>query len=91
MDDATKRILHSLNLEAKAMNKNIVQKSATMNDIPMQTEIYQQPPQPPPQPQHVPQPQQGQIPAAPSPAQQPLVQQVIQQDLEPLIERVVSL
>ena len=89
MDDATKRILHSLNLEAKAMNKNIVQKSATMNDIPMQTEIYQQPPQP--QPQHVPPPQQGQIPAAPSPAQQPLVQQVIQQDLEPLIERVVSL
>ena len=87
MDDATKRILHSLNLEAKAMNKNIVQKSATMNDIPMQTEIYQQPPQP----QHVPPPQQGQIPAAPSPAQQPLVQQVIQQDLEPLIERVVSL
>ena len=93
MDDATKRILHSLNLEAKAMNKNIVQKSATMNDIPMQTEIYHQPPhQPPqPQPQHVPPPHQGQIPAAPSPAQQPLVQQVIQQDLEPLIERVVSL
>ena len=66
-EDALKYAIHNMNTQAHSLNRDIVQKSATMQDIPLQKDIYTQPvrkPQPRPQ-----QPQPG---AAP-PAQQPQI------------------
>jgi len=82
IDPETKQFIHNLNAAAFKLNKDIVQPSATMKNIPLNKDIYEpdrpvQPP-PPPQPQGVQQP-----------VQQP-VQQVIQQDLTPLIDRITA-
>ena len=54
---AEKHFLHQLNAQAHKLNKDLVQKSATMQEIPLSKHIYsdQQPQQP--------QPQQAQPPA----------------------------
>ncbi len=100
MDLDIAKAIHDLNAQSNALNKNIVQKSATMQDVPVNREVYEEaerarqrlagnaPPQHPhpvPQQQHIPpQPQ-------PQPQPQPVVQQVVQQDLTPLIDRVTAL
>ena len=52
MDEETalKFAIHNMNTQAHGLNSNIVQKSATMQDIPLQKDIYQDPPRRP-QPQ----------------------------------------
>lgn len=90
-----KMMLHQVNADVESVNKNIVQEASALKQIPIDKTIYQsgpagaqQPvtPQPPPQaPQapYTPQPQQPQI--------HPQIQQIVQQDLSPLIDRVTSL
>ena len=73
-----------MNAMAHSLNKDIVQKSATMQDIPLAKEIYSDH-KPTPQ-QHIPQEQAPQH----SPNVQPQVN-VQSQDLTPLINRVTSL
>ena len=58
-EDAVKLAIHDMNKQAHGLNRDIVQKSATMNDIPLQKDIYKQPARHP-----VPQQQQ---PVAPQP------------------------
>ena len=53
--DDIKQMVHGLNADAFKMNKGIVQKSATMQGIPLNKEIYGTP-QPTPNPQAVPGP-----------------------------------
>jgi len=79
---AEKQFLHQLNAQAHSLNRDLVQKSATMQEIPLTKHIYsdQQPQQPPPQSQPAPQPVQ--------PVQQ--VVQPVQQDLSPLIDRITA-
>ena len=75
--------INALNKQAFQMNKNIAPNEGVKN-IPLQKEIYGQPPQPQ---QHIPQPQapvQQHIPQPQAPIQP-------QQDLSPLIDRVTSL
>lgn len=88
MDDPEiKGFIHGLNSQAYSLNKGIVQKSATTKDVPINKEIYNPTPRPVPQPQ----PQQvGQPQPHPQPQPQ-IVQQVQQQDLTPLIDRVTNL
>ena len=79
---AEKHFLHQLNAQAHSLNRDLVQKSATMQDIPLSKHIYSdhRPQQPQPQPQPAPQPVQ--------PVQQ--VVQPVQQDLSPLIDRITA-
>ena len=85
IDNETKMFLHQMNAMAHGLNKDIVQKSATMQNIPLTKEIYNDH-KPRPQQQHIPQQQAPQI----SPNVQPQVN-VQSQDLTPLINRVTSL
>ena len=90
-----KMMLHQINADVKSVNKNIIQEASALKPIPVDNSIYQKgpvggtPPAPvPPQQQQVPQqqytpPQQPQI--------HPQIQQIVQQDLGPLIDRVTSL
>ena len=41
-EDALKFAMHQINASAKSLNKDIVQKSATMQNIPTRDDIYQQ-------------------------------------------------
>jgi len=69
-EEELKYAIHGMNKQAHGMNSNIVQKSATMQDIPLQKDIYTQPvrrPQPPQQPPQQPQQQLYQQPVAPQP------------------------
>ena len=84
-DDAVKYAIHDMNAQAHGLNKQLIQKSATMQDIPLQKDIYQQQQQQ----------QQQQHPGAPRQAgphmDQPAPQQVHNTDpalLNSLIERV---
>ena len=81
--DPTDIFIHQLNQQAHELNKGMVQKSASMQEVPLKKDIYKehrqaQPARPVPQP--VPVPQQAPVP------QQP----VVQQDLSPLIDRITS-
>ena len=81
---AEKHFLHQLNAQAHSLNKDLVQKSATMRDIPLSKHIYSD--HRPQQPQPVPQP-------VPQQVVQPVPQQVVQpvqQDLSPLIDRITA-
>ena len=85
--DPTDIFIHQLNQQAHELNKGMVQKSATMQEVPLKKDIYKehrraQPAQPVPQQAPVQQqvPQQAPVP------QQP----VVQQDLSPLIDRITS-
>ena len=60
-DDAVKHAIHNINAQAHSLNRDIVQKSATMQDIPLNKEIYEKHAASPPPPQIVPPPQVGQI------------------------------
>ena len=62
-EDKVKLAIHQLNVDAHGLNKNIVQKSATMQNIPVEKEIYK----PPTRAQH------------PRPVPQQQVQQQVQQ------------
>ncbi len=84
-----KQLLHALNAQAYSLNKGIVQKTATMGEVHLNKEIYnnnQPAPVPPPPPAPIPEP----LPATDHIAPQP-VQQIEQQDLSPLIDRVTNL
>jgi len=83
-DDAVKYAIHNINAQAHSLNKDIVQKSATMQDIPLNKEIYEKPPPVQPQPQIVPPPQVGQV------ASQVQVHSYDPALLNTLIERVCS-
>ena len=68
-ETALKYAIHNMNTQAHGMNSNIVQKSTTMQDIPLQKDIYTQPVRKP-QPQQLPPPQpqqQSQPPVSPQP------------------------
>ena len=84
MDDELKGFIHGLNAQSFSLNKHLVQKSATMQDIPLNKDIYGQPePHPtPPQPSVHQQPQ----------VSQPVLQQVNTDPnlLNELIDRVSS-
>ena len=85
IDNETKMFLHQMNAMAHGLNKDIVQKSATMQNIPLTKEIYND---------HKPRPQQQRIPQQQAPQISPNVQpqvNVQSQDLTPLIDRVTSL
>ena len=85
-EESLRFAMHQINAHAKSLNKDIVQKSATMQDIPTQDSIYQKQQRPiPPQPQVVPHPQ----------VRQPIPQQVntdpaLLDHINSLIERVSS-
>ena len=87
--------LHNLNVASNEFNKNMVQKSATMGDVPINRKIYEEAAareatrQQMIQQQAAPQPL-TQAPQQPMPPQQP-APVVQQQDLTPLIDRVTAL
>ena len=90
-----KMMLHQINADVKSVNKNIVQEASALKPIPVDNSIYQKGPVggPPPAPVS---PQQQQVPQQQyTPPQQPQIhpqiQQIVQQDLGPLIDRVTSL
>ena len=84
-EDAVKLAIHQLNVDAHGMNKHIVQKSTTMQDIPLQKEIYKP---------TAPKPRQQQQKPVQQPYQQPVAQapQITGDPalLNSLIERVSS-
>ena len=93
MDPDIAKAIHTLNAQSHDLNQHIVQKSATMQAVPMDQTVYQeaekarqriaerQTPQ-----QAV---QQVQQPVQSQPIPQP-VQQIVQQDLTPLIDRITA-
>jgi len=92
MDPEIAKAIHSLNAQSHDLNQHIVQKSATMQEIPMDQTVYQEAEKARQRiaerrnPQQV--TQQVQQPV-PQPIPQP-VQQVVQQDLTPLIDRITA-
>jgi hypothetical protein len=42
-DDTVKMFVHQMNTHAKSLNKDIIQKSATMQNIPVDNKIYEAP------------------------------------------------
>tara|TARA_R100000458_G_C8255495_1_gene231651 strand:- start:20 stop:439 length:420 start_codon:yes stop_codon:yes gene_type:complete len=95
-EDTFKIFLHQMNQQAKSLNKDIIQKSATMQDVPVQTEIYKKP-KPKPNPQQVAFQQQQMLAAqqqqmSAAQQQQPLPQQVTGDPalMNSLLERVSS-
>ena len=97
MDPEIAKAIHSLNAQSHDLNQHIVQKSATMQEVPMDQTVYQEAEKarqriaerqnPQQVVQQVQQPVQPQH--APQPAPQP-VQQIVQQDLTPLIDRITA-
>lgn len=93
-----KMMLHQVNADAAQVNKGIVQQTSALKEVPIDNQIYQpgpvgavpQPQIQQPIPQQIPQPIPQQIPQQ---VQQPppQIQQIVQQDLTPLIERVTNL
>jgi len=86
--------LHSLNVTSNEFNKNMVQKSATMGDVPINRKIYEEAAAREATRQQMIQQQAAPHPLTQAP-QQPVPQQpapvVQQQDLTPLIDRVTAL
>lgn len=87
--------LHNLNVASNEFNKNMVQKSATMGDVPINRKIYEEAAAREATRQHMIQQQAAPHPLTQAP-QQPIPQQqpapvVQQQDLTPLIDRVTAL
>ena len=97
MDPELAKAIHSLNAQSHDLNQHIVQKSATMQNVPMDQTVYQEAEKarqriaerrnPQQVVQQVQQPVQPQH--VPQPAPQP-VQQIVQQDLTPLIDRITA-
>ena len=100
MDPELAKAIHQMNGTAHEMNQHIVDKSATMQDVPIDRTVYEEAAkareriaQQQAQYQQAinaanPQPQ---VQIQPQVQVQPQVQQVVQQDLSPLIERVDNL
>jgi len=98
-----KMMLHQVNADVKSVNQNIVQEASALKQIPIDKTIYQPeaavtPPQAPiPSAQPTaPQPPYSttdpyNVPQHPHPQIHPQIQQIVQQDLGPLIDRVTSL
>ena len=97
MDPDIAKAIHNLNAQSHDLNQHIVQKSATMQAVPMDQTVYQEaekarqriaerrnPQQVVQQVQQTVQPQ-----PVPQPTPQP-VQQIVQQDLTPLIDRITA-
>ena len=97
MDPEIAKAIHSLNAQSNDLNQHIVQKSATMQNVPMDQTVYQEAEKarqriaerrnPQQVVQQVQQPVQPQH--VPQPAPQP-VHQIVQQDLTPLIDRITA-
>ena len=97
MDPEIAKAIHSLNAQSNDFYQHIVQKSATMQNVPMDQTVYQEAEKarqriaerrnPQQVVQQVQQPVQPQH--VPQPAPQP-VQQIVQQDLTPLIDRITA-
>ena len=97
MDPEIAKAIHSLNAQSNDLNQHFVQKSATMQNVPMDQTVYQEAEKasqriaerrtPQQVVQQVQQPVQPQH--VPHPAPQP-VQQIVQQDLTPLIDRITA-
>ena len=97
MDPDIAKAIHTLNAQSHDLNQHIVQKSATMQAVPMDQTVYQEAEKarqriaerrnPQQVVQQVQQPVQPQH--VPQPAPQP-VQQIVQQDLTPLIDRITA-
>lgn len=88
--DPVKQFMHQLNLDAHKINKNIVGKSPSLNDIPVDKSIYQ-PTQTnvvqAPIPQQIPVPQ-----VQPQPTQQPVVQTGLsKEELDSFLTRMSSM
>ena len=102
-----KMMLHQVNADVNTVNKNIVQEASALKQIPVNNNIYKKGPiaavgAPPPAPPAQPQPTQApeppysttdpyNVPQHPHPQIHPQIQQIVQQDLGPLIDRVTSL
>ena len=92
-DVALKMFIHQMNDQAKEMNKNIVQKSATMQDIPVEKGIYKKKKKNPAAQQQLATQQQFLIEQQLATQQQAIPQQQVTGDpalLNNLIERVSS-
>ena len=93
MDPEIAKAIHNLNAQSHDLNQHIVQKSATMQEVPMDQTVYQEAEKARQRiaerqnPQQV--VQQVQQPVQPQPTPQP-VQQIVQQDLTPLIDRITA-
>lgn len=93
MDPDIAKAIHNLNAQSHDLNQHIVQKSATMQAVPMDQTVYQEAEKARQRiaerqnPQQV--VQQVQQPVQPQPTPQP-VQQIVQQDLTPLIDRITA-
>ena len=98
-----KMMLHQVNADVNTVNKNIVQEASALKQIPVDKTIYESEAAKSAQQQPV-YPQQqlesgfkpGQAPQQtytppPQPQIHPQIQQIVQQDLGPLIDRVTSL
>ena len=97
MDPEIAKAIHNLNAQSHDLNQHIVQKSATMQEVPMDQTVYQEAEKARQRiaerqnPQQV--IQQVQQPVQPQPVSQPIpqpVQQIVQQDLTPLIDRITA-
>ena len=94
-----KMMLHQINADAAQVNKGIVQHASALKEVPIDNQIYQsgpvgsvpQQPVQQPVPQQVQQPIQQPIPQQVAPQPVPQIQQIVQQDLTPLIDRVTNL
>ena len=97
MDPEIAKAIHSLNAQSHDLNKHIVQKSATMQDVPMDQTVYEEAEKARQRiaerrtPQQVVQQVQQQVQPQPVPQPTPQpVQQIVQQDLTPLIDRITA-
>ena len=97
MDPEIAKAIHSLNAQSNALNKHIVQKSATMQEVPMDQTVYEEAEKARQRiaerrnPQQVVQQVQQQVQPQPVPQPTPQpVQQIVQQDLTPLIDRITA-
>jgi hypothetical protein len=93
MDPEIAKAIHNLNAQSHDLNQHIVQRSATMQEVPMDQTVYQEAEKARQRiaerqnPQQV--VQQVQQPVQSQPIPQP-VQQIVQQDLTPLIDRITA-
>ena len=97
MDPEIAKAIHSLNAQSHDLNQHIVQKSATMQDVPMDQTVYEEAEKARQRiaerrnPQQVVQQVQQQVQPQPVPQPTPQpVQQIVQQDLTPLIDRITA-
>jgi len=93
MDPEIAKAIHNLNAQSHDLNQHIVQRSATMQEVPMDQTVYQEAEKARQRIAERQNPQQAvqqvQQPVQSQPIPQP-VQQIVQQDLTPLIDRITA-